>query len=99
MLRDVRARGWATSDEQLAPGIRSVAVPLRDGDGTVIAALNVNAHAAETSMETLTGTYLPLLLRTAGAISADWAALHAVPQALDSSRPPDGHLSGLRTDG
>ena len=30
-LREVRARGWALTDEQLAPGIRSVAAPLRDG--------------------------------------------------------------------
>ena len=34
-LREVRARGWSLTDEQLAPGIRSVAAPLRDGDGRV----------------------------------------------------------------
>jgi IclR family pca regulon transcriptional regulator len=79
-LREVRARGWALTDGELAPAIRSVAVPLRDGDGQVIAALNVNSHAAETSLEKLTGEHLPLLLATAGAISADWAACHAVPQ-------------------
>ncbi len=79
-LREVRARGWALTDEQLAPGIRSVAVPLRDGDGRVIAALNVNSHAAETPLEVLTGKHLPLLLQTAGAISADWAVLQSVPQ-------------------
>jgi len=79
-LREVRARGWALTDGELAPAIRSVAVPLRDGDGTVIAALNVNSHAAETSLEKLTGEHLPLLLATAGAISADWAACHAVSQ-------------------
>src|SRR5215475_5157969 len=32
-LREVRARGWALTDEQLAPGIRSIAAPLRDGEG------------------------------------------------------------------
>ena len=32
-LREVRARGWALADEELAPGIRSVAVPVRDGTG------------------------------------------------------------------
>ena len=79
-LREVRARGWALTDEQLAPGIRSVAVPLRDGDGRVIAALNVNSHAAETPLEVLTGQHLPLLLQTAGAISADWAACQGAPQ-------------------
>ncbi|MBO0772808.1 MAG: helix-turn-helix domain-containing protein [Actinobacteria bacterium] len=80
VLREVRARGWALTDEELAAGIRSVAAPLRDGEGRVIAALNVNAHAAETSLEVLTGEYLPLLLQAAGAISADWAACQEPPQ-------------------
>jgi len=79
-LRDVRARGWSLTDQQLALGIRSVAAPLRDGSGRVIAAMNVTVHAAETPVEVLTGEYLPLLLQTAGAISADWAACHAAPQ-------------------
>jgi IclR family pca regulon transcriptional regulator len=79
-LREVRARGWALTDEELAAGIRSVAAPLRDGDGRVIASLNVNTHAAETPVEVLTGEYLPLLLQAAGAISADWAACQAAPQ-------------------
>ncbi len=79
-LREVRARGWALTDEQLAPGIRSVAVPLRDGDGRVIAALNVNSHAAETPLDMLIGQHLPLLIQAAGAISADWAAVHGAPQ-------------------
>ncbi len=79
-LREVRARGWALTDEQLAPGIRSVAVPLRDGDGRVIAAMNVNSHAAETPLDVLIGAHLPLLLQTAGAISADWAACQSAPQ-------------------
>src|SRR6185437_10133297 len=47
-LRRVRARGWSLTDEQLALGIRSVAAPLRDGDGRVIAAMNITVHAAET---------------------------------------------------
>ena len=79
-LREVRARGWALTDEQLAPGIRSVAVPLRDGEGRVIAALNVNAHAAETPVDVLTGPHLSLLLQAAGSISADWAAVQGTPQ-------------------
>lgn len=81
VLRDVRARGWALTDEELAPGIRSVAAPLRDGSGRAIAALNVTVHAAETSVERLTEAHLPLLLPTAGAISADFAMYQSVPHA------------------
>ncbi|WP_169950053.1 IclR family transcriptional regulator C-terminal domain-containing protein [Microbispora sp. H11081] len=84
MLREVRAKGWALTDEQLALGIRSVAAPLRDGSGKVIAAVNVNSHAAETSLDRLTGEHLPLLLTTAGAISADWALYESVPQVTAS---------------
>ena len=93
-LREVRARGWALTDEQLAPGIRSVAAPLRDGDGQVIAALNVTVHAAETPIEVLTGEYLPLLLQAAGAISADWAACHAAPQIV---KPGGGRVPAEQT--
>ncbi|MEV4376663.1 IclR family transcriptional regulator C-terminal domain-containing protein [Streptosporangium sp. NPDC049644] len=79
-LREVRARGWALTDEQLAPGIRSVATPLRDGSGRVIAGINVNSHAAETSLQRLLEEHLPPLLQTAGEISADFARLETVPQ-------------------
>ncbi len=94
-LRDVRARGWSLTDEELAPGIRSVAVPLRDGSGHVIASLNVNTHAAETPLEKLTGEYLPPLLHAAGAISADWAAYQSAPQVTVPAPQPaaDGRRS------
>jgi IclR family transcriptional regulator, pca regulon regulatory protein len=78
-LREVRARGWALTDEQLALGIRSVAAPLRDGGGRVIGALNVNTHAAETPVDHLLDHHLPLLLKAAGEISADFARVAAVP--------------------
>jgi IclR family transcriptional regulator, pca regulon regulatory protein len=38
-------------------------------------------------VEVLTGEYLPLLLQTAGAISADWAACQAAPQVTMSPLP------------
>ncbi|HEX6246234.1 MAG TPA: IclR family transcriptional regulator C-terminal domain-containing protein [Nocardioidaceae bacterium] len=81
-LRDVRAKGWVLTDEQLAGGVRSIAAPLRDGSGRVIAALNVTVHAAETSVETLVGEYLPALLRTASEISAEYALLGGVPHTV-----------------
>jgi IclR family pca regulon transcriptional regulator len=79
-LCEVGTRGWALTDEQLAPGIRSIAAPVRDSSTHVVAALNVSVHAAETSIETLTETYLPLLLQTAGAISADWTLRQSRPE-------------------
>ena len=93
-LREVRARGWALTDEQLAPGIRSVAVPLRDGEGRVIAALNVNSHAAETPLDVLMSRHLPLLLQAAGAISADWAACQSAPQVTVAGTAMGGGTVG-----
>ncbi len=79
-LCEVRTQGWALTDEQLAPGIRSIAVPVRDGPTHVVAALNVSVHAAETSIETLIEIYLPLLLQTANAISEDWTLWRRRPE-------------------
>jgi IclR family pca regulon transcriptional regulator len=78
-LQTVRARGWSLADEELAPGVRAVAVAVRDGAGQVRAAMNVTVHAAQTSLETLSNDYLPLLLRRAGDISADWALWQSRP--------------------
>ena len=79
-LAQVRARGWALADEELAPGVRSIAAPVRDGTGAVRAAMNVTVHAAETSVEQLLTGHLPHLLRTAGDVSADWALWQSRPQ-------------------
>lgn len=80
-LAEVRAAGWAITDQQLAPAIRSVAAPIRDSSGTVVAAVNVNAHAMETSIETLKEDYLPRLLTAASGISADWARWQRRPSS------------------
>ncbi|MBN1092947.1 helix-turn-helix domain-containing protein [Blastococcus sp. TML/M2B] len=88
-LTEVRARGWALADEELAPGVRSVAVPVRDGTGTVRAAMNVTVHAAETSTERLLEEHLPLLQRTAGEVSAEWALWQTRPH-VELHRPADG---------
>jgi IclR family pca regulon transcriptional regulator len=80
-LAQVRARGWALADEELAPGVRSVAVPVRDGHGVVQAAMNVTVHAAETTTERLLEEHLPRLLRTAGDISAEWALWQTRPHS------------------
>ncbi len=81
VLADIRAKGWALTDGQLAAGIRSIAAPLRNREGRVVAALNVTVNAAETSVETLTDVYLPWLLQAASDISADWALYLSVPKS------------------
>ena len=93
-LTQVRARGWALADEELAPGVRSVAVPVRDGGGVVRAAMNVTVHAAETSTERLLQEHLPLLLRTAGEVSAEWALWQSRPHSEVHSVNDHGSAAG-----
>ena len=77
-LLAIRTQGWALADEQLTPGLRAIAAPIRDGTGRAIAAVNVATHAAETPIERLMHEFLPLLLETAEAISADWGDRNTV---------------------
>lgn len=78
-LAEVRERGWAMSDEQLSLGIRSIAAPVRGDGGSVVAALNVTTHAAETPVEMLLESHLPRLLATAAAIGEEWSNLERLP--------------------
>jgi IclR family pca regulon transcriptional regulator len=87
MLAQVRTRGWAISDEQLSVGVRSVAAPVSGSTGRVVAAMNVTVHAAETSIERLTGEYLPLLLRAAEAVTSEWSNLAMLPRAEGATSP------------
>ena len=63
-----RRRGFAMVDQELEQGLRSIAVPIRDGRGGVAAAVNVSAHASRVSNGTLVKRFLPRLQRAAEGI-------------------------------
>jgi IclR family pca regulon transcriptional regulator len=69
-LRRVRDEGIATNIEELAFGLRSIAVPIRDQSGEVVAAINLAVHRSWVSMDDLLTRLSPALLATAEAISA-----------------------------
>jgi IclR family pca regulon transcriptional regulator len=73
-LARVRERGWALVDQEVEEGVRSVAAPLRDRTGNVLAAINVSAHATRASVRKLRAEFLPLLLEGARRISASLGA-------------------------
>lgn len=52
-LEKVRQQGHAVNDEELAAGLRSVAAPIRDCDGEIIAAINVSVPSARVSRQQL----------------------------------------------
>nr|WP_206068247.1 IclR family transcriptional regulator [Nonomuraea sp. FMUSA5-5] len=70
-LAKVRQSGVAVNDEELAPGLRSFAAPVRDRSGEVVAAVNVAVHltVAPTAVEALAARIEPPLRRTTAEIS------------------------------
>ncbi len=72
-LERVRAQGWALVDQELEEGLRSVAAPVHDREGAVVAAVNLSTHASRTTAESVRRELLPPLLATAGEIEADLA--------------------------
>jgi IclR family transcriptional regulator, pca regulon regulatory protein len=78
-LRKIRAHGWALVDQELEEGVRSLAVPVRDMDGTVIAALNVATHAGRRSLDSIVADLLGPLRATAERIERDLAGARAAP--------------------
>ena len=73
-LARVREQGWAMVDQELEEGLRSLAAPVRDAAGSVVAAVNVSAPARRGTAEQVREELLPPLLEAAAAIRADLAA-------------------------
>ncbi|MFF2511789.1 IclR family transcriptional regulator C-terminal domain-containing protein [Streptomyces sp. NPDC058086] len=64
-------QGYAAIDQELEEGLRSVAVPIKDADGNVIAALNVAQHSGGTPLQETSDQLLPALRDSARAIEND----------------------------
>jgi IclR family transcriptional regulator, pca regulon regulatory protein len=70
----VPRHGWAILDQELEDGLRSVAVPIRDATGAVVAAMNLSTQASRRTPAGIRRELLPPLRKAAGAIEADLAA-------------------------
>lgn len=69
VLAEVRQRGYAVNDGELAVELRSVAAPVRDGTGKTVAAVNLAVHASEYSSEDMHIRLAPVVMRVADEIS------------------------------
>ncbi len=69
-LNEVRQQGYALIDGEIEIGIRSIAVPVIDGRGRTVAALNVGTLAARVSLEHMRREFLPVLRVAAREIGA-----------------------------
>jgi IclR family pca regulon transcriptional regulator len=63
-----RRDGYAIVDEELEIGLRSIAVPLRDRSGAIVAAINVSTQSARHSVAEMERDFLPLLKQTSARI-------------------------------
>ena len=70
-LQRIRQRGWTMVDQELEAGLRSLAAPVHDPSGTVVAAVNVSAHATRGPIEAVRAELLPPLLECARRIEDD----------------------------
>jgi IclR family pca regulon transcriptional regulator len=68
-LEKVRADGYAMVDQELEEGVRSIAAPIRNGRGKVIAAMNISCHASRVTVAKMREEFRPPLLATANEIS------------------------------
>jgi IclR family pca regulon transcriptional regulator len=68
-LVHIRCAGFALNDEELAYGLRSIAMPIRGGGGSVVAAVNLAAHRSMISLDDLVARLSPALRQTADGIS------------------------------
>lgn len=62
-VMEARAKGYALIDEELELGLRSLAVPIFDGAGRAVCAVNIGVQASRMTAEQLVEALLPALLR------------------------------------
>jgi IclR family pca regulon transcriptional regulator len=62
-LAEVRRRGYSVCDEEIEPGVRSIAVPIQDAAGATVAALTISSRAERMTVSEMVQEYLQVLLR------------------------------------
>ncbi|GGN60156.1 hypothetical protein GCM10011579_025020 [Streptomyces albiflavescens] len=90
-LDRVRRQGYAIVDQELEEGLRSVAAPVRDRDGEVVAAVNIPVHASRNSLASVRRDLLPHLLATVARIEADLQDLRLTGPARAAFRDSGTH--------
>ncbi|HBX55001.1 IclR family transcriptional regulator [Pseudomonas sp. UBA2684] len=69
-LQRVRQQGWCVVDQELEQGLRSIAVPVYDSAGHVLAAMNVSTHAGRVPASELEKRFLPIMLTASRELSS-----------------------------
>jgi len=69
-LAQVASEDYAIVDQELEVGLRSIAVPVRDVAGKVVAAMNISTQASRVAVGELTRRFLPEVAAAARELSA-----------------------------
>jgi IclR family pca regulon transcriptional regulator len=65
-----REKGYSLVDREAEPGFRSISVPIRRYDGTIVAAINMGAHVDRVSTGEMIDRFLPLLREGADSVKS-----------------------------
>ncbi len=68
-LAEARQLGCALADGELEVGLRSIAAPVRDASGAIVAAVNISTHSLQVPLDRLLGPMRQHLIETAAAVS------------------------------
>lgn len=68
-LKNVRRQGFAAVDQEVEIGLRSIAVPLKNPRGQIVAALNIGLPMSDESMVTIVERYLRSLSMVSSELS------------------------------
>ncbi|WP_053848632.1 IclR family transcriptional regulator C-terminal domain-containing protein [Streptomyces sp. NRRL B-24085] len=89
-LDRVRRQGYALVDQELEEGLRSIAAPVRDRGGEVVAAVNIPVQAGRTSLAAVRRDLLPPLLETVAGIETDLRMFTGATGPARASSPGTG---------
>ncbi|MCW8832135.1 MAG: IclR family transcriptional regulator, partial [Colwellia sp.] len=64
-IMNVKAQGYSLVEQELEIGLTSISVPVHNGSGEVIAALNVSTHMSQTARQQIVEEILPALQQCA----------------------------------
>ena len=81
-IAQVAEQGWCTTVDQLDYGITALAVPIRNSDGRVVAALNTSGYTGMVSPDSLVTERLPTLRQVAAEIATELNRYPVLQSAL-----------------
>ncbi len=86
-LRGIREQNLAAAEEELVPGLYSIAAPVRSVSGEVVAALGMDAHESVILMVDLVDALGPHVVATADRVSAQLGYRRADERAVGTLGP------------